>query len=258
MTINPLYSLAGVLVGLVVGLTGVGGGSLMTPLLVLAFGFHPTTAVGTDLLYASATKTVGTTVHGWRGTVDWRVVARLAAGSVPATIVTLLILSRVGPASATTGHVMSVILGVTLLLSAAATLLRARIVAYLAPRFGTMHGRKLAGFTILLGAVLGLLVSLTSVGAGALGMTALLILYPALPVNKLVGSDIAHAVPLTLLGGIGHWILGSVDGALLVSLLIGSIPGIVAGSLIASRVSDRVLGPILAVVLAIVGVRLLW
>ena len=170
----------------------------------------------------------------------------------------LLVLSQAGPASATTGHVMSMILGVTLLLSAAATLLRGRIVAYLTPRFGTMSPRKLAGSTILLGAVLGLLVSLTSVGAGALGMTALLILYPALPVNRLVGSDIAHAVPLTLLGGIGHWILGSVDGALLVSLLIGSIPGIIVGSLIASRVSDRVLGPILAVVLALVGVRLLF
>jgi uncharacterized membrane protein YfcA len=136
--------------------------------------------------------------------------------------------------------------------------LRGRIVNYLTPRFGTMSPRKLAGSTILLGAVLGLLVSLTSVGAGALGMTALLILYPALPVNRLVGSDIAHAVPLTLLGGIGHWMLGSVDGALLVSLLIGSIPGIIVGSLIASRVSDRVLGPILAVVLALVGVRLLF
>jgi uncharacterized membrane protein YfcA len=117
---------------------------------------------------------------------------------------------------------------------------------------------RLTGITVLLGAVLGVLVSLTSVGAGALGMTALLILYPALPVNRLVGSDIAHAVPLTLLGGIGHWMLGSVDGALLVSLLIGSIPGIIVGSLIASRVSDRVLGPILAVVLALVGVRLLF
>jgi hypothetical protein len=258
MTINPLYSLAGVLVGLVVGLTGVGGGSLMTPLLVLAFGFHPTTAVGTDLLYASATKAVGTTVHGWRGTVDWRVVGRLALGSVPATIVTLLILSRTAAGSEGAGHVMSVILGVTLLASAVATLLRAQIVAYLTPRFGTMSGARLTILTILLGALLGSLVSLTSVGAGALGMTALLILYPSLPVNKLVGSDIAHAVPLTLLGGIGHWILGSVNGALLVSLLIGSIPGIIFGSLIASRVSDRVLGPILAVVLAIVGARLLF
>ncbi len=258
MTINLLYSLAGVLVGLVVGLTGVGGGSLMTPLLVLVFGFHPTTAVGTDLLYASATKTVGTTVHGWRGTVDWRVVGRLALGSVPAAALTLLILGQTSAASAGAGHVMSMILGVTLLLSAVATILRARIVAYLTPRFGTMTGARLTGFTILLGAVLGTLVSLTSVGAGALGMTALLILYPTLPVNKLVGSDIAHAVPLTLLGGIGHWMLGSVNGALLVSLLVGSIPGIIVGSLVASRVSDKLLGPILAVVLAIVGARLLF
>jgi uncharacterized membrane protein YfcA len=177
---------------------------------------------------------------------------------VPATLVTLLILNRAGPESAGTGHAMSVILGVTLMLSAGATLLRARIVAYLTPRFGTVSKPRLAGYTILLGAVLGVLVSLTSVGAGALGMTALLILYPTLPVNRLVGSDIAHAVPLTLLGGIGHWILGSVDGALLVSLLIGSIPGIIVGSLLASRISDRVLGPILAVVLALVGVRLLF
>ncbi|WP_010161355.1 MULTISPECIES: sulfite exporter TauE/SafE family protein [unclassified Sphingomonas] len=256
--INPLYSMAGVLVGLVVGLTGVGGGSLMTPLLVLAFGFHPATAVGTDLLYASATKTVGTTVHGWRGTVDWRVVGRLAAGSVPAALLTLVALHYEGERSANTGHVISVVLGITLLLSGIATLLRKRIVAALGQRLGAVSPGRQARLTVLLGAVLGVLVSLTSVGAGALGMTALLILYPTLPINRLVGSDIAHAVPLTLLGGIGHWILGSVDGALLVSLLIGSIPGIIVGSLIATRVSDRVLSPILAVVLAIVGIKLLF
>jgi hypothetical protein len=258
MTINLLYSLAGVLVGLVVGLTGVGGGSLMTPLLVLAFGFHPATAVGTDLLYASATKSVGAAVHGWRGTVDWKVVRRLAMGSVPATILTLIALSWAERRSEDVGHAISAILGATLVLSAVATMLRGRIVTFLTPRFGIMGERRLAGFTMLLGVLLGAMVSLTSVGAGALGMTALLILYPSLPVNKLVGSDIAHAVPLTLLGGIGHWMLGSVDGALLVSLLIGSIPGIIVGSLIASRVSDRILGPILAVILALVGVRLLF
>jgi len=148
-------------------------------------------------------------------------------------------------------------LGVTLILSAVATFLRGRIVAWLTPRVGTVRGERQAMLTILLGAVLGVLVSLTSVGAGALGMTALLILYPKLPINRLVGSDIAHAVPLTLLGGIGHWILGSVDVDLLVSLLIGSIPGIVIGSLIATRVSDRVLVPVLATVLAIVGIRLI-
>ena len=250
------YSLAGVLVGLVVGLTGVGGGSLMTPLLVLFFGVAPATAVGTDLLYASATKAVGTTVHGWRGTVSWKVVARLAAGSVPATIITLLALGVSNKAH--TGHTISVLLGVVLILSAIAALFRARIVAFVTPRVGTVGSEHPVIFTVLLGAILGVMVSLTSVGAGALGMTALLILYPNLPVNKLVGSDIAHAVPLTLLAGSGHWLLGSVDGALLVSLLCGSIPGIIVGSLISSRVSDRFLSPILATVLLLVGVKLLF
>jgi uncharacterized membrane protein YfcA len=258
VTINPLYSLAGVLVGLIVGLTGVGGGSLMTPLLVLVFGFHPATAVGTDLLYASATKTVGTTVHGWRGTVDWKVVGRLAMGSVPSALITLLILHNAGEQSAKTNHVLSVVLGITLILSGAATIFRVRIVAFLASRLTPISPARQLALTILVGAILGVLVSLTSVGAGALGMTALLILYPALPVNRLVGSDIAHAVPLTLLGGIGHYILGSVDTALLVSLLLGSIPGIIVGSLIASRVSDRWLSPILAAVLAAVGIKLLF
>jgi uncharacterized membrane protein YfcA len=255
--IDPLYSVAGLLVGLLVGLTGVGGGSLMTPLLVLVFGFHPATAVGTDLLYASATKTVGTTVHGWRGTVDWRVVRRLATGSLPATALTLLVLAEAGPRSPSVDHVITVTLGTALVVTAVATLFRARLVGWLTPRVGTVEGRRRAGLTILLGVLLGVLVSLTSVGAGALGMTALIVLYPQLPINRLVGSDIAHAVPLTLLAGAGHWALGSVDLGLLGSLLVGSVPGVVAGSLLASRVPDRVLGPILAVTLAIVGVKLL-
>ncbi|MFD1786725.1 sulfite exporter TauE/SafE family protein [Sphingomonas floccifaciens] len=254
--IDPLYSLAGVAVGMIVGLTGVGGGSLMTPLLVLAFGFHPVTAVGTDLLYAAATKTVGTAVHGWRGTVDWRVVRRLATGSLPATIVTLFLLQRAGVQQADTGHVVSILLGATLLLSAAGTLLRHRITAWIA-QFPPIGEARVAALTVAVGVVLGVLVSLTSVGAGALGMTALLLLYPHLPVNRLVGSDIAHAVPLTLVAGIGHWLLGSVDLMLLASLLVGSVPGIIVGSLIASRVSDRALAPVLATVLAIVGVRLM-
>ena len=255
--INPLYSVAGVLVGLLVGLTGVGGGSLMTPLLVLAFGFHPATAVGTDLLYAAATKTVGTTVHGWRGTVNWGVVGRLAIGSIPATLLTLLALAHFGDQSKAVSHVIAVVLGVTLVFTAVGTLFRRRLVGWLTRRLGAMEGGRLTGLTILLGVILGVLVSLTSVGAGALGMTALLVLYPQQPTNRLVGSDIAHAVPLTLVAGIGHWALGSVDGILLASLLIGSIPGVIVGSLLASRVPDRALTPILAVVLMVVGVKLL-
>lgn len=255
--INLMYSLAGVLVGLLVGLTGVGGGSLMTPILVLVFQFHPTTAVGTDLLYASATKTVGTGVHGWRGTVIWRVVLLLALGSMPTALLTLIAISDLGQHSTEVTHTITVLLGITLILTAIATFFRQRIVAAMAPRFERLSQWQIGVLTIILGMVLGVLVSLTSAGAGALGMTALLILYPQLPVNRLVGSDIAHAVPLTLLAGGGHWLLGSVDGALLLSLLVGSIPGIIIGSLLATRAPDRVLGPILATTLAVVGVKLL-
>lgn len=257
MQVDYLYSLAGVLVGVLVGLTGVGGGSLMTPLLVLMFGFHPATAVGTDLLYASATKSVGASVHNARGTVDWLVVRRLATGSVPAAVVTLLAISGAAQTHAT-GKLIAAVLGTALVATAVALFFRARIVAALIPRFERMPAHRLAQLTVLLGAILGVLVSLTSVGAGALGMTALLVLYPNLPVNRLVGSDIAHAVPLTLIAGMGHWWMGSVDFSLLLSLLVGSVPGIVVGSLVASRVSDRVLTPILAAVLAIVGVKLFF
>ncbi|MBS0504280.1 MAG: sulfite exporter TauE/SafE family protein [Proteobacteria bacterium] len=257
MDIEPLYSIAGVLVGLLVGLTGVGGGSLMTPILVLAFGFHPATAVGTDLLYASATKLVGTGVHGWRGTVDWRVVRRLATGSVPATLLTLGGLSLAKLRAEDTGHLIAAVLGVALILTGIATLFRGTIVDRLIGTFRGFEDRRIAGLTILLGAVLGSLVTLTSVGAGALGMTALLVLYPRFPVAKLVGSDIAHAVPLTLIAGLGHWAIGSVDFGLLLSLLIGSVPGIIVGSLLASHAPDRVLTPILAVTLTIVGGKLL-
>ncbi len=257
MDFNPLYSLAGVFVGILVGLTGVGGGSLMTPLLVLVFGFHPATAVGTDLLYAGATKSVGTVVHGSRGTVDWKVVRRLAMGSIPATLVTLLLLSQ-APQTKNTGHTISLVLGAVLLLTAIAMFFRQRIVDRLAPALGEGGGRRVMILTVLLGAVLGVLVSLTSVGAGALGMTALLVLYPRSPINRLVGSDIAHAVPLTLIAGIGHWAMGDVNFSLLVSLLVGSVPGIVIGSLIATRVSDKVLTPILAAVLVAVGLKLFF
>lgn len=238
-------------------MTGVGGGSLMTPLLVLLFGFHPATAVGTDLLYASATKAVGTTVHGWRNTVDWHVVRRLLFGSMPASVATLFFLAGARDRVQDIGHIISVVLGIVLVATAIAMFFRRRIVAALTPVVGTVAQGHVGAATIVLGAILGVMVSLTSVGAGALGMTALLILYPSLPTNRLVGSDIAHAVPLTLLAGIGHWFQGSVDFGLLGSLLVGSIPGIIVGSLIATRVSERVLTPILAVTLTVVGIRLL-
>ena len=256
--IQPLYALAGLVVGILVGMTGVGGGSLMTPLLVLAFGFHPATAVGTDLLYAAATKSVGTTVHGWSGTIDWKVVRRLATGSVPATLVTLVALARLGGGIAGAQHVITVTLGFALIATAIAMLFRRRLVARFARSLDAVSDTSIGRLTVLLGIVLGVLVSLSSVGAGALGMTALLILYPTLPVKRLVGSDIAHAVPLTLIAGAGHWALGSVDFRLLASLLVGSVPGIIIGSLISTRVSERALQPILAGTLAVVGGKLIF
>jgi uncharacterized membrane protein YfcA len=256
--INALYSLSGFAVGLLVGLTGVGGGALMTPLLVLLFGIHPTTAVGTDLLYAAATKTVGTAVHGASGTVDWRIVGRLAAGSVPTTVLTLLVLARVGAQSGAANHVITFVLGIALIATAIAILFRRMILNYFSRRGGEADPRRITVFTVVLGAILGVLVSLSSVGAGAIGVTVLLVLYPALPASKLVGSDIAHAVPLTLIAGIGHWMIGSVNFSLVFSLLTGSIPGIIVGSLISTRLPDKFLRPILASSLALVGGRLIF
>jgi uncharacterized membrane protein YfcA len=256
--INPLYSVSGFAVGLLVGFTGVGGGSLMTPLLVLVFGIHPTTAVGTDLLYAAATKSVGTVVHGASRTVDWPIVAKLAAGSVPATALTLFALSHFSKKIDTTHGVITTVLGAALILTAVAILFRRMILAFFAKRVGEMEPGRVTAITVALGAVLGVLVSLSSVGAGAIGVTVLLILYPKMPAARLVGSDIAHAVPLTLLAGLGHWMMGSVDFHLLFSLLTGSIPGIIIGSLLSSRAPDNVLRPILASTLALVGGKLIF
>jgi uncharacterized membrane protein YfcA len=244
-------------VGVLVGLTGVGGGSLMTPLLVLLFNFHPATAVGTDLLYASVTKTVGTVVHGKRGTVDWQIVRRLASGSVPATILTLLVLAWQGTPGPRTSGLITAVLGFALVATAVAILFRPRILAWAGPRLEGISNRDTARWTVLLGIILGVLVSVSSVGAGALGVTALLILYPTAPINRIAGSDIAHAVPLTLIAGLGHWYIGSVNFSLLGALLIGSIPGVILGALLGSRAPDWILRPVLAIVLLIVGVKLL-
>ena len=256
--INLLYSLSGFFVGLLVGLTGVGGGALMTPLLVLLFGIHPATAVGTDLLYASITKTAGTLVHGLSDTVDWKIARRLALGSIPATALTLALLAYFSQRTEGASGLITTVLGFALILTAIALLFRRRILDFFAKRVGEFEPGQAKALTIALGAALGVLVSLSSVGAGAIGVTVLLILYPRLPVARIVGSDIAHAVPLTLIAGIGHWFLGSIDWVLLGSLLIGSIPGITIGSYIGARIPDRVLRPILASTLAVVGGRLVF
>jgi uncharacterized protein len=255
---NLIVSLSGFLVGLLVGQTGTGGGSLMTPLLVLLFGVHPATAVGTDLLYASATKSVGTLVHGMHHTVNWQIVTRLASGSVPGTIITLLILSQFNLNGRAAGAVISAALAVLLLLTASSLVFRRQFVEAVGPSVENLTERQVARYTVLIGVLLGVLVTITSVGAGALGVTALLLLYPRLPMASIVGSDIAHAVPLTLVAGIGHWWMGSTNWPMLMWLLAGSIPGIVLGSYFAVRVPDRVLRPILAATLTVVAGQLLF
>jgi uncharacterized protein len=255
--INPLYSVSGFCVGALVGMTGVGGGSLMTPILILLFGFHPATAVGTDLLYAAATKTGGTLVHGWGRTIDWRVVGRLAAGSVPATALTLIVLARLDLGGAGTNRLITVVLSVALLFTAAILIFRTRLFEFYAARVTGLDERATVSVTVAVGFALGVLVSISSVGAGAIGVTALLLLYPRLPIARIVGSDIAHAVPLTLIAGLGHWMLGSIDLALLGSLLVGSLPGIFVGSYLAPRVPEAVLRYVLAATLLVAGTKLL-
>jgi len=257
---NPLYSLSGLLVGALVGITGVGGGSLMTPLLVLLFGVHPATAVGTDLLYAALTKTAGTAVHGMHGRVNWRIVGCLAAGSVPAALLTLWLMAGVDRRSVEVAHTITMALGWLLVMTAFMLVFRKQVLALALRSIGERSPPKpltIAIWTMVLGLVLGTLVTLTSVGAGALGVTVLLVLYPRLDVREIVGSDIVHAVPLTLIGGMGYWVIGEINWGMLFSLLVGSIPGIIAGSLIAPKLHERTIRIVLALTLAVVAWKLL-
>lgn len=253
-----LYTLSGFVVGGIVGLTGVGGGSLMTPLLVLLFGIHPATAVGTDLLYAAITKAGGTYVHAKKGHVNWRVTGYLACGSLPAALLTIWALSLLPKQSSSVVHIISVALGIALLLTAAAIVFRTRLQRYaLKHADDTVHTQYQAPTTIAVGVLLGILVTVSSVGAGALGVAALFFLYPKLPALRIVGSDLAHAVPLTLIAGLGHWAMGSVDFSLLGSLLLGSLPGIWLGSHASSKIPERFLRPMLATMLVLVGSKLI-
>jgi uncharacterized membrane protein YfcA len=254
--IDPLYVVSGFSVGLLVGMTGVGGGSLMTPLLILLFGVHPATAVGTDLLYAAATKAGGSVVHGMARSVHWPAVLRLASGSIPASIVTLAVLAWLHlQAEAARGLVNSV-LCFALLLTAISLIFRKAVMESLRWRMDRLEPTTIARATVAVGIALGVLVSISSVGAGAVGVTALLLLYPQLPMARIVGSDIAHAVPLTLIAGIGHWAMGAIDWQLMGVLLIGSLPGIVIGSYFATRVPETALRLALAATLLLVAGKL--
>jgi uncharacterized protein len=251
--IDPLYVASGFCVGMLVGMTGVGGGSLMTPLLILLFGIHPATAVGTDLLYAAATKTGGSLVHGWARSIHWPAVARLACGSIPASVVTLVVLWRLDLNGSSARTLINLVLCFALLLTAVSLIFRKAITDRYRSRLEGIDAGTTAVATVLVGAMLGTLVSISSVGAGAVGVTALMLLYPRLPMARIVGSDIAHAVPLTLVAGIGHWTLGAVDWHLMGVLLLGSLPGIVIGSYGAVRAPETVLRLVLAATLILIA-----
>ena len=254
--LQPAYAMAAFLVGVLVGLTGVGGGSLMTPILILLFGINPATAVGTDLLHAAATKTAGSLVHGRNRTIEWRVVRRLATGSIPTTILTIAALSAIDINGPLAHSLINAVLALALVVTAITLVFRNRMAARFAHHLGSLADQQIATITVIVGAAIGMLVSISSVGAGAIGVTALVLLYPQLPAARIVGSDIAHAVPLTLAAGIGHWFLGSIDFAVFTSLILGSVPGILVGSYAALRVPDRALRLVLAVTLLAVAAKL--
>ena len=249
------YISAGFVVGLLVGLTGVGGGSLMTPILMLFFNVKAIVAVGTDLLYASITKSVGIFAHGKLGNIDWKIVRQLAYGSIPAAIATTLYLRQSGIASDDTVTSIKFWLGIALLLTSLSVLFRNQLTK-LSKTGHWVNPSYTPTLTVILGLILGFMVTLTSVGAGALGVTALLILYPKVPITRIVGTDVAHAVPLTLVAGLGHASLGTVDYQLLGTLLIGSIPGIWIGSHLSAKVAEHWVRTVLALILVYVGQKL--
>jgi uncharacterized membrane protein YfcA len=254
--IDPLYVASGFGVGLLVGMTGVGGGSLMTPLLILLFGIHPSTAVGTDLLYAAATKTGGSLVHGWSRSIHWPAVFRLASGSIPASVLTLVVIWQLDLNGTSERSLVNLVLCFALLLTAISLIFRQSILERYRRRLERIEPGTTALLTVLAGAVVGVLVSISSVGAGAVGVTMLLLLYPRLPMASVVGSDIVHAVPLTLVAGMGHWALGAIDWHLMGVLLMGSLPGIMVGSYSAVRVPEKVLRLTLAAILIVVSVKI--
>lgn len=255
------YVLSGLAVGFIVGLTGVGGGSLMTPIL-LWFGINPATAVGTDLLYAAITKGGGVLVHQRAGNIDWKIAGWLAAGSLPASLATLAVLHLWHPDVATLNALIKQSLGVALVLTALAILFKQRLLALTRSparrEAAATTGRARYAGKLATGVLLGVLVTLSSIGAGAIGTIALFLLFPLIPTARLVGTEIAHAVPLTLVAGLGHAGLGNIDWHLLGNLLCGSLPGIWIGSHLTGRVPDGALRPALALMLALVGLKLMW
>jgi uncharacterized membrane protein YfcA len=257
--VDWIHTLAGFFVGAIVGMTGVGGGALMTPILVLMFGVSPALAVGTDLWFAALTKSVGGFMHQRHGSVDWEVFRRLCLGSLPTSLVTLAWLHYAGISQVKQGLLLTA-LGFVLVLTAFAILFRSKthaLGALLRTQAPDGFKRTQPMLTVLAGSILGVLVTITSVGGGALGIVMLVFLYPfRLSPARLVGTDIVHAIPLTIVAGTGHLLMGNVDFLLLGKLLLGSVPGIIVGSKLSTMVPEAMLRIAIAVILSIVGIKL--
>lgn len=257
--IDTAYALAGALTGFVVGLTGVGGGALMTPILLIFFGVSPTTAIATDLWFAAITKLVGARVHHTNGNVDWQVAKRLWLGSLPVALLVVVIVSQ-GAQVAKVDWLTRAI-GIVVLITAIGLLVAPKLVAYArGRRIGHPERFKAVqpALTVVSGGVLGLCVALTSVGAGALGSVMLLYLYPLrMTPHRLVATDIVHAIPLAVVAGLGYLFAGMVDWWMLASLLVGSVPTVLLGSLLAGRIPGRAVQLALALVLLAAGVKVL-
>ncbi len=253
---DSIAILSGFAVGAIVGMTGVGGGSLMTPLLIGVFKLHPALAIGTDLWFAALTKTGGAVAHARHGHVDWRITQLLLAGSLPAALATIALMHATGITKGWAAA-LTFSLGIALLLTAVVVAFKKtwQSVGLRLERW-LPESRK-APLTIASGVVLGVLVTLSSIGAGALGATLILLLYPRLAARRLVGTDIAHAVPLTLVAGIGHATLGHVDWALLAALLVGSLPGIWIGAQLTRRMPERIVRGLLCASLVTAGVKVI-
>ncbi len=258
---DGLLIVAGAATGLLVGLTGVGGGALMTPLLLLFFGVAPLSAVGTDLWFAALTKLFATRVHHGHGLIDWQVVRRLWTGSLTAAALTLVWM-KLHPVDETAVVLLKTAIAIAVLVTAFGMLFQRPLHA-LGRRLRTTDGEHFkavqAPLTILAGAVLGVLVTLTSVGAGALGAVFLAYLYPLrLTPPRLIATDIVHAIPLAIFAGLGHLLIGNVDFGLLGNLLIGSVPAVIIGAMLSARLPHALLRSALAVVLLSIGWKLWW
>lgn len=246
------YIFAGAAVGFVIGLTGVGGGSLMTPLLILGFNVQPAIAVGTDLLYAAITKAGGVWSHHKIKNIDWSIVKNLSLGSIPGSIICITAVQYLELSGESFEQIISMTLGFMLIVTSGVIIFKDTLLKYFKR---TENVKQSKWIIITLGFILGVVVTLSSVGAGAIGSAILLLLYPTLKARKIVGTDIAHAVPLTAIAGLGHLNLGHIDFSLLISLLIGSIPSIYVGTMFGEKIPDKLLRYLVASILFLIGFK---